>query len=280
MKASLNRAGADPATLQAHDLLEAIHRRYGIDFRAYALSSVKRRLQKQIDLEDLPSLAALQEQVLADPAAMARLLATLTIHVTAMFRDPGFYIALRNEVLPLLRTYPFSRIWVAGCSTGEEVYSLAILLEEEGLYDRCRIYATDLSDEVLNKARTGIFPLSPMQEYTRNYQQAGGSRSFAEYYIADSDFAIFRSALRRNIVFAPHNLVSDTSFNEFHVILCRNVMIYFNRSLQERVHCLFHESLLTFGYLGLGRSENIRFTVHEKDYEEVAAKERLYRKIK
>jgi chemotaxis protein methyltransferase CheR len=262
-----------------HDLMEAIFERYAIDFRAYAVTSLKRRVRKQMTDEKLDTLAQFRAFVLADPAAMGRLLRTLTIHVTAMFRDPGFYLAFREEVVPLLRTYPYLRLWVAGCSSGEEVYSLAILLEEEGLYDRCRIYATDVSDQVLDKARSGIFPLSQMQEYTRNYQKAGGHHSFADYYIADNEFAVLRSSLRRNVVFAAHNLVADTSFNEFHVIFCRNVMIYFNRALQERVHGLFYDSLLTFGYLGMGRSENIRFTRHEKNYEPVRTGEKLYRKI-
>ncbi len=280
MKIAVPRYHDDPAIQEARELLGAVYMRYGIDFRGYALSSLKRRLQKQVDRESLPSVAALREQVLDDGAAMGRLLTALTVHVTAMFRDPAFYLALRREVLPLLRTYPFTRIWVAGCSTGEEVYSLAIMLAEEGLYERCRIYATDISDLVLEQAKAGVFPLAPMQEYTRNYQQSGGTRSFAEYYVADSENAVFRSSLRDHIVFAAHNLVCDHSFNEFQLILCRNVMIYFNRVLQERAHRLFYDSLQTFGYLGLGRSENIRFTAREDNYEAVSSKERLYRKIR
>ncbi len=270
----------DAEVVQIRDLLQAIFDRYGADFRGYALSSLRRRVQKQMRDEDISSITDLQNLVLEDPAAMARLLRTLTIHVTAMFRDPAFFLAFREHAVPRLRTYPFIRLWVAGCATGEEVYSLAILLEEEGLYDRCRIYATDVSDQVLEKARAGIFSTSLMQEFTRNYQNAGGQSSFADYYTADDDFAILRSSLRRNIVFAAHNLVGDNSFNEFHAIFCRNVMIYFNRALQDRVHGLFHGSLLTFGYLGLGRSENIRFTRHEQDYEAVGSKEKLYRKIR
>jgi chemotaxis protein methyltransferase CheR len=270
----------DTEVVQIRDLLQAIYDRYGADFRGYALSSLRRRVQKQMRDEDISSITDLRNFVLEDPAAMARLLRTLTIHVTAMFRDPSFFLAFRQCAVPRLRTYPFLRLWVAGCATGEEVYSLAILLEEEGLYDRCRIYATDVSDQVLEKARAGIFSTSLMQEFTRNYQNAGGLGSFADYYTADDDFAILRSSLRRNIVFAAHNLVGDNSFNEFHAIFCRNVMIYFNRALQDRVHGLFHGSLLTFGYLGLGRSENIRFTRHEQDYEAVGAKEKLYRKIR
>jgi len=264
---------------QLSDLMTAIFEKYGIDFRSYAVSSLKRRILKQIKDEELDTIPQLQSQVLSDSAAMGRLLGTLTIHVTAMFRDPSFYLTFRKQAVPLLRTYPYLRFWVAGCSTGEEVYSLAILLAEEGLYDRCRIYATDVSDKVLEKAQSGIFPISSMQEYTRNYQMAGGHHSFAEYYTADTDFAVLRSSLRQNIVFSAHNLVGDNSFNEFHAIFCRNVMIYFNRTLQDRAHRLFYDSLLTFGYLGLGRSENIRFTRHEKSYEPVSPGEKLYRKI-
>jgi chemotaxis protein methyltransferase CheR len=264
---------------QLQELLVAVFERYNIDFRSYAVSSLRRRVARQMHEEKLTSIPQLQARVLADPAVMARLLCGLTVHVTAMFRDPNFYLAFREQAVPLLRTYPYLRLWVAGCSSGEEVYSLAILLEEEGLYDRCRLYATDVSDQILDKARSGIFPLSQMQEYTRNYQRAGGQGAFADYYTADSDFAIIRSSLRRNVVFAAHNLVADTSFNEFHAIFCRNVMIYFNRSLQERVHGLFYDSLLTFGYLGLGKSENIRFTRYERNYEPVRAGEKLYRKI-
>jgi chemotaxis protein methyltransferase CheR len=270
----------DPEAPEVQLLLETLYDLAGADFRAYAYSSLKRRVLVQVGRENVGSIPGLEKLVRHDPLVRERLISTLTIHVTAMFRDPAFYRLLRAEVVPVLRTYPFLRFWVAGCSTGEEVYSLAILLQEEGLYPRSRIYATDLNESVLQKARKGIFPLAAMQEYTRNYQRAGGHRSFAEYYSADSEFAIFRPALRENVVFAGHNLVGDASFNEFHGIFCRNVMIYFNRTLQERVHRLFYESLLTYGYLGLGRSETIRFTPHASSYEEIGAREKLYRKIR
>jgi chemotaxis protein methyltransferase CheR len=269
----------DHETADVRLLVETLYDRAGADFRAYAYSSLKRRILTRVAQEETGTIAGLRELVLRDPAALERLITALTIHVTAMFRDPAFYRTFREKIVPVLRTYPFLRFWIAGCSTGEEVYSLAILLQEEGLYARCRIYATDVSDTVLAKAKRGIFPLAAMQEYTRNYQRSGGQQSFAEYYTADSEFAIFRPALRDNIVFAVHNLVGDASFNEFHGIFCRNVMIYFNRDLQERVHKLFHDSLLTFGYLGLGRSETIRFTPHEESFEEISGREKLYRKI-
>jgi chemotaxis protein methyltransferase CheR len=269
----------DPEASDIRLLLDTLYERAGIDFRSYAYSSLKRRILARVQGENVGSIAGLQKLVLHDPDCQTRLVTGLTIHVTAMFRDPSFYRLLRHEIVPVLRTYPFLRFWVAGCSTGEEVYSLAILLQEEGLYPRCRIYATDLNEAVLAKAQSGIFPVAAMQEYTRNYQRAEGNRSFADYYTADNDFAILRPDLRENMVFAAHNLVGDASFNEFHGIFCRNVMIYFNRTLQERVHRLFHESLLTYGYLGLGRSETIRFTPHAGAYEEVNAQEKLYRKI-
>jgi chemotaxis protein methyltransferase CheR len=273
-------APADAETRELRLLLDAVYEQYGIDFRDYAYSSLKRRAMRCVVEEGAGTLARLREKILADPAAMERFQLDLTVHVTAMFRDPGFFRAFREHAVAVLRTYPFLRLWVAGCSTGEEVYSLAILLHEEGLYPRCRIYATDVSNRALDKARAGIFPLSAMQDYTRNYQKAGGHQAFAEYYTADSDFAIFRPFLRENVVFASHNLAGDASFNEFQAIFCRNVMIYFNRALQERVQALFYGSLLTYGYLGLGRSETTRFTSYEDCYQPMAGRERLYRKIK
>jgi len=199
--------------------------------------------------------------------------------VTSMFRDPSFYVAFREQVVPLLRTYPFVRIWHAGCSSGEEVYSMAILLEEEGLYKRCRLYATDLSETVLKRAKAGVFPLAPMREYTENYQRAGGKRAFSDYYTARYQQVLFRPALQENLVFAQHNLVTDSAFNDFNVVLCRNVMIYFNQALQRRVHELLHASLVRLGVLGLGRRESLRFTSHEASYQVVDASEQLYRRV-
>jgi chemotaxis protein methyltransferase CheR len=260
-------------------LLEGVFRHYGFDFRAYAFPSLKRRLWKRIEAEGLETVTALQERVLHDPAMMERLLLDLSINVTAMFRDPGFYAAFREKVVPLLRTYPFIRIWHAGCSTGEEVYSMAILLHEEGLLDRSRIYATDINEVVLDRARAGIFPLDKMQEYTQNYLKAGGTRSFSEYYMALYDGARFDPALTRNAVFAQHNLVGDGSFAEFNVIVCRNVMIYFDRELQHRVHALFYESLARFGVLVLGSKETLRLSQYEDRYEVLDAREKIYRRI-
>jgi chemotaxis protein methyltransferase CheR len=280
MASLVHASAADPEAADLQQLLETIYERYGLDFRDYAYSSLKRRVRRAVSEEGLAAIPELREKVLADPRAMSRLQAILTIHVTAMFRDPGVFLAFREKIVPVLRTYPFLRLWVAGCSTGEEVYSLAIVLHETGLLSRCRIYATDLSDRALDTAKTGIFPLAAMQEYTRNYQRSGGEREFAEYYTADNNFAVLRSFLRENVLFAAHNLAGDASFNEFHAIFCRNVMIYFNRALQDRVHALFYESLQTYGFLGLGRSETMRFSALENFYEPVAPRERLYRKIK
>ena len=266
--------------LEIELLLEAVHRRYGFDFREYAPPSLKRRLWRRIRAEGLESVSGLQERVLHDPAVMERLLLDLSINVTAMFRDPTFYAAFREKVVPMLRTHPFARIWISGCSTGEEVYSLAILLDEEGLRERARIYATDINEAVLGRARAGVFPLDKMQEYTRNYIRAGGKRAFSEYYVAAYDGAQFQRALAENVVWAQHNLVSDRSFNEFHVIVCRNVMIYFARPLQDRVHRLFYESLATFGVLALGHKESIHFSRHEGCYEELDPLEKLYRKVR
>jgi chemotaxis protein methyltransferase CheR len=269
----------DVEKLEVELLMEAVFRQYGFDFRSYAYSSLKRRLWKRIQAEGLATVSQLQDRVLHDPAMMEKLLLDLSINVTAMFRDPGFYLAFREQVVPLMRTYPFIRIWHAGCSTGEEVYSMAILLQEEELYDRARIYATDINEVVLQRARAGIFPLEKMQEYTQNYVRAGGKRSFSEYYTALYDGALFNASLRRNVVFSQHNLVTDGSFAEFHVILCRNVMIYFDRDLQNRVHDLFYASLVPFGLLCLGSKETLRFTRYEQRYEALNLKEKIYRRM-
>jgi chemotaxis protein methyltransferase CheR len=266
--------------LELQLLLEGVYRQYGFDFREYAPASLKRRVWRRAHAEHAGTIAGLLERVLHDPDVMERLLLDLSINVTSMFRDPTFYVAFREQVVPLLKTYPFTRIWVAGCSTGEEVYSLAILLHEEGIYDRARIYATDINETVLGRAREGVFPLEKMQEYTENYIRAGGKRSFSEYYLAKYEGVLFDRALTENVVWAPHNLVQDRSFNTFNTILCRNVMIYFDRALQTRVHQLFYESLERFGILALGHKESIRFTGIENAYEELDVHERLYRKVR
>lgn len=259
-------------------LLDGILRRYGLDFRGYARTSLRRRVWNMVHALKLETLSALQGKVLHDSQMMDVLLQHLSVNTTTMFRDPSFFQAFRDQVVPHLFSAPFVRIWHAGCSTGEEVYSLAILLQEAGLYERSRIYATDMNVAVVERAKSGIFPLEHMREYTSNYQRAGGTSSFSDYYTANYDHAIFKTALRKNIVFAQHNLVSDGTFNEFNVILCRNVLIYFGNQLQEHVHRLLHQSLRRFGVLALGRGETLRHTVLEREYDEVDVQERIYRR--
>jgi chemotaxis protein methyltransferase CheR len=272
-------ARTDLERIEIDLLLEGVYRHYGLDFRGYAMGSLRRRLARRMREEGTPTLSALQDKVLHDPEAMERLLVALSISVTAMFRDPSFYRAFREKVVPLLRTYPFIRLWNAGCATGEETLSLAIVLEEEGLLDRARIYATDFNAGVVDRARSAEFPLARMQAYTENYLRAGGSAEFSRYYTADGPIARFSSQLTQSVVFAKHNLVSDGSFNEFHGILCRNVLIYFGSPLQQRVHKLFHDSLVNFGVLGLGHKETIRFTPLEDCYEVIDPREKLYRRV-
>jgi chemotaxis protein methyltransferase CheR len=261
-------------------LLEGLYRYYGFDFREYSPASLKRRILERMRAEKIETVSSYQNRVLHDAACMERLLLGLSVHVTSMFRDPEFYLTFRQKIVPMLKTYPTVRIWHAGCSTGEEVYSMAILLQEEGLYRKCVIYATDISHEVLRKAREGIFPLATMQEYTSNYMRAGGKHEFSDYYTAHYDNVIFHPSLKTNVVFAEHNLATDGSFNEFHVILCRNVMIYFNKALQERVHNLIYESLSMFGVLGLGNKESLKFTPREAFYERLDSHSKLYRKVR
>jgi chemotaxis protein methyltransferase CheR len=275
----LARASDDLERIEVQVLLEAIYQHYGFDFRGYALGSLKRRLWRRAYAEHVETMSALQDRVLHDPAVMERLLLDLSINVTSMFRDPTFFGALREKVVPLLRTYPYVRIWNAGCSTGEETFSLAILLREEGLYERTRIYATDINEKVLERARNGAFPIEKMRLYTENYIRAGGTESFSSYYTSDGGTARFNSDLLDQVVFAQHNLVSDAPFNEFNMIVCRNVMIYFGKSLQDRVHELFYESLDPFGVLAMGHKESIKFTRYEDRYEALDQPEKLYRKM-
>lgn len=268
----------DADALELELLLEGIYRRYGFDFRGYATASLRRRVWRRANLEGLETITALLDRVLHDRGVLERLLKDLSINVTEMFRDPSFHRALREKAFPLLRTYPFLRIWNAGCSTGEEAYSVAIALHEAGLLDRARIYATDMNESALAQARTGAFPLERMQDYTDNYVRAGGTRSFSEYYEVRGTAAVFDPQLARNVVFAQHNLATDRSFNEFHVIICRNVMIYFGRELQRHVHELFLDSLVPLGLLGLGRKEAIGPPEVAQRYEALDPVEKLYRR--
>ena len=267
----------DPERIEVDLLLEAVYRRYHYDFRGYARASLRRRLWRRAHEERVRTLSGLQEKVLHDPLVMERLLRDLSINVTEMFRDPAFFRAVREQVVPILRTYPYVRVWNAGCSTGEETFSLAIVLEEAGLLERTRIYATDMNDDVLQRARVGRFPLDKMRRYTENYHRAGGEGDFSRFFSVEGDRAIFRSDLMENAVFAQHNLAQDSSFNEFQLVVCRNVLIYFGRPLQERVHDLFLESLGRFGVLALGHKESV-VASHEDRYELIDPAEKLYRR--
>ncbi len=260
-------------------LLEGIYQRYGYDFRDYSSSSVGRRIRHRMRLEGLDDISSLLRNVLHDSDAFRRLLGDLIIPVTELFRDPEMFLAFRRNVAPELRKLPFVRIWHAGCSTGEEVYSLVVLLHEEGLLDKSRIYATDISEEALQRARDGILPIDRMQQYTRNYQAAGGTGEFSSYYASERGIVMLKPFLRERIVFARHNLATDSSFNEFHVVFCRNVMIYFDSELSNRVHGLFYDSLAAGGFLVLGGRESLAFTPIEDRYETWNDTHRIYRKV-
>lgn len=270
----------DLEELELDLLLTGIARRWGYDFRGYSPASLRRRVRKAVTNEGVSSLSALQERVLHRPESLQRFISTLSVQVTGMFRDALVYRALRKQVLPILRTYPFVRVWHAGCSSGEEAYSLAILLAEEGLLDRCRIYATDISDELLQRARRGVVSLHDMKDYTTAYHRAGGKGVFSSYYLADQKNAILSEELRRAVVFSQHNLVSDGSFNEFQLILCRNVMIYFSEELRERVHRLLYDSLVHLGVLALGIKESMRYTSFAGRYEPLTESLGLYRRVR
>lgn len=226
----------------------------------------------------MENIEQMQSRLLTDEVFASEFLQDLSITVTEMFRDPGFYRSFRENVIPILKTYPFLKIWHAGCTTGEEAYSVAILLQEEGLYDRTTIYATDFNQQALAQAKEGIFPSKMMKEYTSNYQLSGGKESFSEYYTSNYDSAIMNTSLKRNIVWANHNLVTDSVFAEVHVILCRNVLIYFDKNLQNRVQRLFHDSLINGGILCLGSKEGLRFTDLSEEYSELDKKQRIFKK--
>lgn len=259
-------------------LMEAIYLKYSYDFRNYSGASLKRRVLHALTQLQLASISALQEQVLRDSLLFARLLQYLTVPVSEMFRDPSYFLALRQQVVPLLHTYASLKVWVAGCSTGEEVFSLAILLREEGLLERTRIYATDINPVSLEKARQGIFPLEAVRQYTANYQRAGGQSSFSDYYTAAYDAARFDPTLCADVIFADHSLATDSVFAETQLVSCRNVLIYFNRQLQDRALGLFHESLSHRGFLGLGAKESIDFSAYSDRFDALARPERIFRK--
>ncbi len=259
-------------------LLQAIHLKYGYDFRDYAKASIKRRVLHRLKSSQLPNISALQHSILNDVRCFEQLLLDLSINVTEMFRDPSFYQALRETVIPLLREFPFLKIWHAGCATGEEVYSMAILLKEEGLYSRAQLYATDMNEVVLKQAKDGIFPISRLKQYTENYQKSGGREAFSDYYSAHYEHAVMDKSLKENILFSDHNLATDGVFGEMHLIMCRNVLIYFNRELQNRALGLFADSLCEGGVLCLGSKESIRFSDYSRQFEDIAREEKIYLK--
>lgn len=260
-------------------LLNHVYESYGHDFRDYARTSTRRRIAKAVREEGLKTISGLQEKVIHGPDCFERFLMTLTVNATEMFRDPAFFISFRKDVVPFLKTYPFVRIWGAGCSSGQEVYSIAMLLEEEGLHENTRIDATYIDDLVLKTVKEGICSLDSMKKYTSNYIKAGGRTSFSDYYTARHGRAIIKPSLKENIVWASHNLATDGSIDEFHVTACRNVMIYFDKALQDRVHKLIYESLVMFGFLALGKSESISYPPFEKSYKAISESERVYRKV-
>lgn len=264
--------------LEIQLLLEALYQRYHYDFRHYARASIKRRLIQARDQMGFSSFSALQESVLHDPAMLPRLLGYLTVQVSEMFRDPSYFLALREKVLPHLRTYPSLKVWIAGCSSGEELYSLAILFREEGLYDRTLFYATDINPDALRAAETGVYALDRLKKFTENHQKAGGRSSLSDYYTADYGRAVFDKTLRSRVVFSDHSLVTDAVFAEMHLISCRNVLIYFDRSLQDRVIGLFRDSLARKGFLGLGSKESLRLSAHAGAFSEFVKEEKIYRR--
>jgi len=259
-------------------LVEAVYLKYNYDFRDYTGASQKRRVLVAMREMECNTVSELQSKVLHEPNGFAQLLQYLTIPVTEMFRDPEYFRAIREQVAPLLQTYPSLKIWVAGCSTGEEVYSLAILLKEEGLLERSIIYATDINPKSLEAARRGVFQLDRMRLFTENYQKSGGKAAFSDYYTAAYGGALFDRDLIENVTFADHSLATDSVFSETHFVSCRNVLIYFNRTLQDRVFGLFHESLCHRGFLGLGSKESIDFSSYAERFEPLARRERLFRK--
>lgn len=270
---------ASDVDIEIRLLIEAIYLKYSYDFRDYSGASVKRRVLHALGQLECETISALQARVLHDPTAFMQLLQYLTIPVSSMFRDPEHFLMIRREVVPLLRTYPSIKVWIAGCSTGEEVYSMAILLREEGLLERTIIYATDINPTSLDKAKQGIYAMDNMRAYAENYHRAGGQQAFSNYYTAAYGSAIFDSSLRDNVTFADHSLATDSVFSETQLVSCRNVLIYFNKELQDRAFALFHESLCRRGFLMLGSKETLDFSAYATAFETLVRPERIYRKL-
>jgi chemotaxis protein methyltransferase CheR len=266
------------ADIEVKLLIEAIYLKYHYDFRGYAGASVRRRVAAACGHFGVGSVSQLQDRVIHESAIFPALLDFLTVQVSEMFRDPPYFRALREQVVPLLRTYPSLRVWVAGCSSGEEVYSLAILLREEGLLDRTTLYATDINPQALERARAGVYDVERIARFTENHREAGGKTSLADYYTAAYGRAVFDKTLRKNVVFADHSLATDSVFAEVQLVSCRNVLIYFDRKLQERAVGLFREALCRKGILGIGAKESLRFTRHEADFVALSREHRIYQK--
>lgn len=266
--------------LELRLLVDAIYLRYHYDFRHYAMVSLRRRLQAAMVRFGTATLSELQGRVLREPALFAQLLDYLTVQVSEMFRDPAYFLALRREVLPRLHTFPSFKVWVAGCSNGEEAYSLAILLHESGLLPRALIYATDINSASLERARAGVFPLARMADFSAAHQRAGGVAPFSDYYTANYGNALMDKALRKAIVFADHSLATDSVFAEVQLVSCRNVLIYFDRALQDRALGLFRDALPVGGFLGIGSRESLRFSAHAAAFREIAGPERIYQRLR
>lgn len=260
-------------------LLEAIFHKYGYDFRNYSMASLKRRLKLACEKFGCQSFSQLQDHLLHDMSNASAILASMTVQVSEMFRDPSYFKTFRHQIVPILRTYPSIKIWIAGCSAGEEFYSFAIILKEEGLLDKTIFYCTDINNDALDKAKKGIYNLDHIKKFSINYKNAGGLSTLSDYYIASYDAAVFDKSLRKNVVFSDHSLVTDQSFGEMNYISCRNVLIYFNSTLQNRVVGLFKESLVRGGFLGLGAKESLLFSDHNASFEETAAKVRIFQKL-
>lgn len=269
---------ARTAEIEQRLLIDAIYHRYHYDFRGYAQASLKRRLETALVQFDCKTLSQLQHRVLHEPAVFPELLQYLTVQVSDMFRDPDYFRSLRREVVPLLRTYPSLKVWVAGCSAGEEVYSLAVLLHEEGLLDRTLIYATDINPHALRAAESGVFDVERVAAFTENHVRSGARGSLSDYYTARYGRVVFDKALRQHMVFSDHSLATDSVFAEVHLVSCRNVLIYFERELQNRALGLFREALCHRGFLGLGSKESLRFSAHAEAFEDCVAEDRIYRK--
>jgi len=270
--------GPGPLDLEVRLLIEAVYRTYHYDFRQYAFASLKRRLHSAMSRFHCATVSELQGRVLREPTLFQALLDYLTVQVSEMFREPGYFRALRTHVLPRLATYPSLKLWVAGCSTGEEVYSLAILLAEEGLLARTQIYATDINARALARAEAGVYDIERIAGFTENHQRSGAKTSLSSYYTANYGRAVFDRALRRQVVFSDHSLATDSVFSEVQMVSCRNVLIYFQRDLQDRAIGLFREALSPRGFLGIGSRESLRFSAHAAGFTEVVADERIYQK--